>query len=1059
MTEFRQQEYYHNEPTLCSVSIQNVAKINQTFIYTPIHVLIGQKDLSFTPTVKASMEEKRFRRGSGIEFKKIYLHPDPKALTVAGALKHRRLHVDPLLAFESTVLEKLMQWGSSSIEKSLNQPTLPHAIIVLNATDEVGDEEEWDVKTATDRFLEDIKNAVFHGPRFSEYRRKWEEAGREIRSTRDLLECYYSSVTVVRIPSRGRYMLMDEQAGKLFDAIKVKCQESLFSKKGARMLATAEQLERHLQAAYDHFSKDLKTPFDFMKEGLKHNPIPLDFGGNILNLAIATKQNCVSLQDDAEQIFDKLVPMVSSCIMLDAARNNLMVKLFKDAYAEFCLLALEEFAELYTRCAFQKPRHGRCCNVKATHNPKGHQNEYGKIIGPGRYQSSFDHREYGPKWIDKISAKLEEIHRQSNNGQHQLLDDSEHNIVAEDHKKLIREFYYSLGNAGKFKSHTACFSCLRELPEHPLPCGHVLCLPCVKTYGIKISRTTIQLRNCPLHADDTNWEPPWTIWVKPAFAGTRILCLDGGGIRGIVELQTLSAIESILGPDLPIQCFLDLIVGTSTGGIIALGLGVNNWSVDDCIRNFKKLCGQAFKPRGILKFAPSLGKLAIISHHSRYKTKPFEAMLRNTFKEKPLFGGDNDLREMITKVAITTTTEIEQHAVVLANYNRQGPTDYGLPYRFDRYTEPEKEFKTWEAARATSAAPTLFKVFRKPETMNTYLDGALYYNNPVWVAYHERKLIWPDVRDSPPDILLSIGTGRNALEDNDALLATPTGSPNTSNNWPGAEPKPRKRKPHSILHIATDRLDNLLECNKIWKSYVADTSASDNSKASNVNRKRSIRLNPDLRFEVPKLDAVGELERVEMAAKQDLIANKEKVVEVAHRLIASSFFFEKDHNSVREAGPGFQCTGRIHCRFTNSSAEIKALGRIFKDCLENDFKPFFVVEEDSRNSRDEVKHMIDEKSINTDMYVDGRFDMPNIEIYASQEPAVITISLSLRSEDYPYSASSYLPISGFPRELMIEDKKEIPTTIKFQALALHYFSPAIAANRDSLSLGFIVSSL
>ena len=52
--------------------------------------------------------------------------------------------------------------------------------------------------------------------------------------------------------------------------------------------------------------------------------------------------------------------------------------------------------------------------------------------------------------------------------------------------------------------------------------------------------------------------------------GSRILCLDGGGVRGLVTLYILREIERRIGKR--ITEIFDWIVGTSTGGIIALGL-------------------------------------------------------------------------------------------------------------------------------------------------------------------------------------------------------------------------------------------------------------------------------------------------------------------------------------------------------------------------------------------------------------------------------------------------------------------------------------------------------
>ena len=56
----------------------------------------------------------------------------------------------------------------------------------------------------------------------------------------------------------------------------------------------------------------------------------------------------------------------------------------------------------------------------------------------------------------------------------------------------------------------------------------------------------------------------------------QVLCLDGGGIRGLV-LQLLTAIEQAAG--VPIKELFDWIGGTSTGGLLALGIAVGKFVV------------------------------------------------------------------------------------------------------------------------------------------------------------------------------------------------------------------------------------------------------------------------------------------------------------------------------------------------------------------------------------------------------------------------------------------------------------------------------------------------
>jgi len=148
-------------------------------------------------------------------------------------------------------------------------------------------------------------------------------------------------------------------------------------------------------------------------------------------------------------------------------------------------------------------------------------------MGDGGYQSSFDIRTFMSEWTDRLKDDLGILQTLFSNQSHTHREWSERTIAAELHSYRLNDFYSNLGKVSDFVSHHTCFSCLRELPEHPLPCGHVLCSPCINVYGKKVSRTTIELARCPLHLKDWMWDPPWVITVKPPFAGTRILSLDG----------------------------------------------------------------------------------------------------------------------------------------------------------------------------------------------------------------------------------------------------------------------------------------------------------------------------------------------------------------------------------------------------------------------------------------------------------------------------------------------------------------------------------------------------
>ncbi|KAI8947268.1 hypothetical protein F4801DRAFT_519668 [Xylaria longipes] len=971
-------------------------------------------------------------------------------------------------SFESTVLNRLIKWGAASIDKSINQPVLPHAIIVLNATDTSVDEKEWDVSKATQMLLSDISDAIRRDPVLQQYAQTWRQRGRRLNTTKDLLECYYASINVVRIPYKGSYMLMNDQASKLSDLIKDRCAAALSKKKQVRMLANTEKLQFYLQAAFDHFTLDLNTPFDFVKEMLRHSPVSRNFEGNILSLALLIKGNTVhpAIRNNAEQIFRVIGPMIASCVMLDAVRQKLpgtVSRLLDDRYAASCVGAMQTFAGLYWPCSFQTPGNGelgQCCNVKLGHNPKGHQNKHGKIIGHGEYQSSFNAAIFQPVWEHLIRASLVQVQSASLRLAQEFPERSELEIAALLHQEQLNELYSNnLGSPSNFISYSSCLCCLRELPECALPCGHVLCLPCVEIYGYRTSRTTIEIHRCPIHVRDIIASPPWVIVTKPRYAGVRTLCLDGGGIRGIIQLHVLREIEKILGSDLPIQLFFDLIVGTDFGGIIAIALGVKKWSVSSAIDKFKDLCHEAYVARGISKL-PFSGAFSVFYHKSLYKHQPLEGALRRYLSEQPLFGATSYGSRLAasTKVAVTATSVASGQDVVFANYNRPDIAEKSIPYHFSRSDAPDTEIRMWEAARATTATAPLFSPFKKAETDRAYANGGMC---PILVAHYEAKSVWKDINNRPPDLLLSIGAGSNIGDRSKAGLNSPTslhtatndsvstGSPPSAvirqgrggmGNYKRQSP-PGPAAPDFLAHKSTvrnyivrnpqtpmlvtfnnpisgqtDRLNDQRINEKTWNSFL-----SAHVSRKPFVRQRYQRICPELFSKLPKTDDVAKLDDVEREAQEVLLQDSAELVEIAHRLVASTFFFEKDMASVKQKSSGFTCTGSIFCKFRPYSAEIKALAWFLISLLDGDFEPYFLLEEEYEDSAVwPVRQVVLTDSVLQDMHLQGNFQLEQIRVHATHENSDIKLSLCLQSIPYP-SGVHGLPISGFPRRLMSED--------------------------------------
>jgi patatin-like phospholipase/acyl hydrolase len=183
----------------------------------------------------------------------------------------------------------------------------------------------------------------------------------------------------------------------------------------------------------------------------------------------------------------------------------------------------------------------------------------------------------------------------------------------------------------------------------------------------------------------------------------KILAIDGGGIKGVFPASVLAQVETHVGQK--VADFFDLIVGTSTGGIIALGLGMG-FSAQEMLTFYQQLGPAVFRGSGILRFLRRL-------HSAKYDSEPLRAALEAKFGSRKL--GESAKRLVIPSVSLITG---EVHVYKTAHH----------PRLTRDYREP-----VVGVALATSAAPTYFPTYRSASGL-PLIDGGLWANNPVGIA-------------------------------------------------------------------------------------------------------------------------------------------------------------------------------------------------------------------------------------------------------------------------------------------------------------------------------------
>jgi hypothetical protein len=224
---------------------------------------------------------------------------------------------------------------------------------------------------------------------------------------------------------------------------------------------------------------------------------------------------------------------------------------------------------------------------------------------------------------------------------------------------------------------------------------------------------------------------------RETVAKYRVISFDGGGIRGLIPIILLEKIIKTPGLENLLDS-VDLLAGTSTGGLIALGLAQGH-SLDTLRRFYEDKGKVIFKDSWMDDF-----KDLVKVTGADYDIRPLRRELQSLYKKETTLGS-------LDKKVLITSFDLEDDG-----------KDYGRPrwkpklFHNFQGLNTDRDSKAVDVGLYTCAAPTFFP------SVDGYVDGGVYANNPAMCALAQTQ----DPRYGPPAKLdevhlLSFGTGLN----------------------------------------------------------------------------------------------------------------------------------------------------------------------------------------------------------------------------------------------------------------------------------------------------------
>lgn len=228
----------------------------------------------------------------------------------------------------------------------------------------------------------------------------------------------------------------------------------------------------------------------------------------------------------------------------------------------------------------------------------------------------------------------------------------------------------------------------------------------------------------------------------------KLLALDGGGIRGVITLEVLLRLESMLaeqlgaGDDFVLGDYFDYIGGTSTGAVIATGLA-KGLRVEQLLDLYVTRGEQMFDHASLRR-----------RYHYRYGSWRLRELLQGLLGEDTTLGSEQ-LKTLLLVVVRNATTDspwpLSNNPNALFNDPSRADNNLAIPL--------------WQLVRASTAAPVYFppEVVTLGEQRFVFVDGGLtVYNNPAFQLFlmatlDAYRLCWTATESDL--LLVSVGTG------------------------------------------------------------------------------------------------------------------------------------------------------------------------------------------------------------------------------------------------------------------------------------------------------------